>query len=60
MEATACGNVLIQALALGHLDSLAELRKVVRDSFPIVEFHAEHSAEWSDAFERFQSLTLSV
>ena len=60
VEATACGNVLIQALALGHLDSLAELRKVVRDSFPIVEFHAEHSAEWSDAFERFQSLTLSV
>lgn len=60
VEATACGNVLIQALALGHVDSLATLRKVVRDSFPITEFQPQNSAEWNRAFERFQDLTLSV
>jgi len=60
VEATACGNVLIQALALGHIDSLATLRKVVRNSFPIAEFQPQNSAEWNRAFERFQQLTLSV
>ena len=60
VEATACGNVLIQALALGHIDSLAGLRKVVAASFPIAEFKPKDSAAWSAAFERFQKLTLDV
>ncbi|CAN5418016.1 rhamnulokinase family protein [soil metagenome] len=34
VEATAVGNLLIQALALGHLASAAELRQVVARSFP--------------------------
>ena len=33
IEATALGNVLIQAIALGHLASLGGLREVVRASF---------------------------
>lgn len=34
VEATAIGNLLIQALALGHIKSLEELRSVVSSSFP--------------------------
>jgi rhamnulokinase len=34
VEATAIGNILIQALALGHLASSAELRRIVENSFP--------------------------
>jgi rhamnulokinase len=34
VEATAIGNLLIQALALGHLESPAHLRRVVEASFP--------------------------
>ncbi|HEX4140302.1 MAG TPA: rhamnulokinase family protein [Candidatus Methylacidiphilales bacterium] len=33
VEATAVGNILIQALALGHLASRNEVRRVVEDSF---------------------------
>jgi rhamnulokinase len=33
VEGTAIGNILIQALALGHLKTLSELRSVVRQSF---------------------------
>ena len=38
VEATAIGNILIQALALGHLDSAAHLRRVVEASFPTRTF----------------------
>ncbi len=38
VEATAIGNILIQALALGHLGSLGELRRVVEASFPTQTF----------------------
>ncbi len=37
-EATAAGNALVQALGAGQLGSLAELRQVVRESFPVEEF----------------------
>ena len=56
VEATACGNVLIQALALGHLTDLAAARKVVSNSFLIRRYQSEQSAEWEQAAERFQTL----
>lgn len=58
VEATAIGNVLIQALAMGHLSSLEELRTVVRNSI-IPEVHTpSHSTEWEDAYQRFGKLPL--
>jgi rhamnulokinase len=38
VEATAIGNILIQALALGHLESSGHLRRIVEDSFPTQTF----------------------
>jgi rhamnulokinase len=38
-EATAAGNALVQALGAGQLGSLAELRQVVRESFPVEQFN---------------------
>jgi rhamnulokinase len=56
VEATAAGNILIQALALGHLDSLASARKVVSNSFPTETFHATNQTQWNQAFETFKQL----
>ena len=56
VEATAIGNALIQALALGHLASLAELRSVVRASFPGRAFAPQDPARWQTAYERFNQL----
>jgi rhamnulokinase len=56
VEATALGNVLIQAIALGHLGSLAELRATVAASFSIDEFRPQDAQEWDDAFARFLRL----
>jgi rhamnulokinase len=40
-EATATGNVLVQALALGHLTSAAQVRRVVEKSFATEQFLPE-------------------
>lgn len=58
VEATACGNILIQALAMGQLDSIGALRKTVANSFPVLEYQPQHSADWARAYARFSELTL--
>lgn len=48
-EATAMGNVLVQALALGHLSGLADLRAVVRRSAEIVRYEPHADERWETA-----------
>jgi len=57
-EATAAGNVLVQAMALGHVPSLEEARKIVRDSFDM-EIIQPHAAAWIAAYERLEKLFVS-
>ncbi len=52
VEATSIGNVLLQALTLGHLRSHDELRQVVRDSFPVRHFTPGDAAPWLAAEKR--------
>ena len=56
VEATAIGNVLLQALALGHLTSHAELRRIVRASFPVETYKPRTADRWSGAHGRFAKL----
>jgi rhamnulokinase len=56
IEATAAGNILVQAIALGHLPSLAAAREVVRASFDTPTVAPAGAAEWSAAFARFEPL----
>ncbi len=56
VEATAIGNVLIQAIAMGRLKDLAALRRVVRASFPVTTYVAKDALAWQAAYQRFQSL----
>jgi rhamnulokinase len=55
-EATAVGNLLVQALALGELGSLADAREVVRRSFEPALYEPRPSAAWQEARERFAAL----
>jgi rhamnulokinase len=54
VECTAVGNVLIQAIAMEHLPSLAALRQVVRNSFPTVRYEPQEAALWEEAYRKFQ------
>jgi rhamnulokinase len=55
-ECTALGNILVQAIALGHLPSLAAARAVVRNSFEVTTVKPEAADEWDVAFGRLQGL----
>jgi rhamnulokinase len=57
VEATALGNLLIQAIAAGELSSLAELRAVIRRSYSIEEFNPQEPASWSEGKGRFNKIT---
>jgi rhamnulokinase len=53
-EATAAGNVLVQAMGAGELEGLAGLRAVVRDSFELERFTVQGTpAEWDRAYEKY-------
>jgi rhamnulokinase len=50
IEATAIGNVLMQAIARGEIADLAEARQVVRQSFDVITFAPRFVAGWDDAY----------
>ncbi len=57
VEATAIGNLLIQALLSGRIDSHACLRDVVRRSFPVETFQpTPQTPAWTEAIARYATL----
>jgi rhamnulokinase len=56
VEATATGNILMQAVAVGALGSLEEARTVVRSSFEVSQFEPGNQAPWDAAYERLLSI----
>lgn len=56
VEATAAGNVLMQALARGRLGTLDEVREVVRRSFDVVRYEPHAAEGWDEAYARFLAL----
>jgi rhamnulokinase len=57
VEATAIGNLLVQAIARGDLGSIVEARQVVRASFAVDRYEPQNAAAWDTACEKFSSLT---
>ncbi|NLG38023.1 MAG: rhamnulokinase [Clostridiales bacterium] len=53
IEATAIGNILMQAAADGELSGLAEIRETVRRSFAPETYHPNDKPAWDAAYERF-------
>ena len=56
VEATAVGNVLMQAIARGRIASLADARAVVARSFPVRTYEPRDASAWDDAAGRFATL----
>jgi rhamnulokinase len=57
VEATAIGNILMQAIALGHLGSLDDARAVVRSSCEVETYHPTHPDGWDGAFAKLVTLS---
>jgi rhamnulokinase len=56
VEATAIGNILLQAIALGHLSSLPDGRALVRRSFEVTSYEPQINPAWDDAYSRYLAL----
>ncbi len=56
VEATAAGSLLIQALGLGDVATLEDLREVVRRSFAVETFEPSDASGWDEAYRRFVDL----
>ncbi|MDG3007635.1 rhamnulokinase [Paludisphaera mucosa] len=59
VEATAIGNILMQALGRKRIGSLQQLRAIVARSFPVTVFEPQNPRAWDDANGRFQELVKS-
>ena len=55
-EATAIGNVMMQAIGAGAVESLAEARKIIRASVETEEFLPQNTEQWNKAYEIFHNL----
>jgi rhamnulokinase len=55
-EATAIGNIMIQAKAAGCVDSLTEMRQIIRESVHLEEFLPENKSEWETAYQKFLNI----
>lgn len=56
-EATAIGNIMIQAKAAGCVGSLTEMRQIIRDSVQLEEFLPDNQGDWEKAYARFLKIT---
>ena len=56
VEATAIGNIMVQAMAAGDVASIAEAREIIRRSFDVQEYEPRNTAAWDDAYPRFLKL----
>lgn len=55
-EATAIGNIMMQAKGVGIVNSLQEIRDVIKGSMSAEVFYPQDSALWEDAYQRFIKL----
>ncbi|MFX1568836.1 MAG: rhamnulokinase family protein [Promethearchaeota archaeon] len=60
IEATAIGNILMQAKAVGLLNSIEDLRNIVINSFPIKEFYPKDVEKWLIGYGKYQNFTGEV
>lgn len=56
-EATAIGNIMLQARSAGLIGSLEQMRAVIADSFPTVRFEPRDTGTWTAAYDKFLKIT---
>ena len=56
VEATAVGNIMVQAMGLGVIRSLRDALPIIKQAFPIKEFKPANTVAWDQAYTCFQKL----
>ncbi|MDL2217725.1 rhamnulokinase [Christensenellaceae bacterium OttesenSCG-928-M15] len=56
VEGAAMGNILMQAVALGELSGIEDVRAVVKNSVETGEYLPKEQEEWREAYHRLEAL----
>jgi len=56
-EATAIGNIMLQAKAVGLVDGIQEMRHLIASSIETTEFLPQDTEVWNEAFQKFVEVT---
>jgi rhamnulokinase len=56
VEATAIGNILTQAIALGYLNSWDEAQMVVKNSFETILYEPNNQSNWDESYNKLLEL----
>ena len=56
IEGAAMGNLLTQAMALGDLKDLDDLRRVVKNSEAVEQWQPHHTEDWEKAYQKLLTL----
>jgi len=56
VEATVSGNVLVQAIAAGRFESLAEARRYSRERYKFKEYEPTSSSAWEETARRYREI----
>lgn len=56
IEATAIGNVMVQAVSAGDIDSIDDARAIIRESFAAKSYEPSDASGWEEAYATFQNL----
>lgn len=56
VEATAIGNMLVTAIALGDIKDLEQGRAVVKQSFDVKQYEPKNPTQWDAAYARYRQV----
>jgi rhamnulokinase len=56
VEATALGNLMMQAVSFHDVANIAQAREVIRHSFPVDHYEPTSPREWDEPWRRFQEI----
>ena len=56
VEATAIGNIMVQAMGLGLVKSPADIRTIISNSFELEKYEPKDTKKWDEAYERFVNI----
>lgn len=56
VEATASGNILMQAKAAGQVRDLDQIRQLVRNSFELKTYRPQDTQRWQNQYQKIQSM----
>ena len=56
IEATALGNILLQLISLGEIESIAQGRRIIAENESLKTYQPNHTQAWQDAYERFTKI----